>query len=34
MKNKKIALDIDGVLANFYSSICKKYNRPYKIVKE
>lgn len=29
----KIGLDVDGVLANFYSSICKRFNRPIEPIK-
>lgn len=28
-KNKKIALDVDGVLLNFYQGVCEKFNKPY-----
>ena len=30
----KIALDVDGVLANFYGSVCKKYNQPMLVVND
>lgn len=30
----KVALDVDGVLANFYKTVCKKYDKPYETVKE
>jgi len=26
----QIALDVDGVLANFYLAMCRRFNRPYK----
>lgn len=33
MKNNvKVALDVDGILANFYLAICKKFNKKYETV--
>lgn len=28
-KPRKVALDVDGVIANFYKALCLKYNKPY-----
>ena len=28
-KKLKVALDVDGILANFYLSACKKFDKPY-----
>ena len=29
MSEKKKALDVDGVLANFYLAMCRRFNKPY-----
>jgi len=29
MDKRKIALDVDGVLANFYLHLCRRYGKPY-----
>lgn len=35
MKNKpRIALDVDGVLSNFYLTICQKFDKPYGKLKQ
>lgn len=31
-KQLNIALDVDGVLANFYLAMCRRYNKPYKVI--
>lgn len=32
MNKLKIALDVDGIIANFYLAMCKKYNKPYQLL--
>ena len=32
MKKDKIALDVDGVIANFYLAVCRRFNHPYETV--
>lgn len=29
---KKVALDVDGVLADFYLAMCQRFNMPYKMI--
>ena len=32
MTKRTIALDVDGVLGNFYLHLCRRYNKPYKLI--
>lgn len=34
MKKNVIALDVDGILANFYLAVCKRFNQQYKSIDE
>ena len=34
MRKYKIALDVDGILANFYLAVCRRFDMPYKSIEQ